>query len=102
MSKHTMFRTVGPLRSGYDPDQVDTFFAHARRAYEGDRSEPLTSTDVRRAAFDMVRGGYATASVDAALDRLERAFATRQRAEFVAARGQQAWMEHVADRKSVV
>lgn len=79
MSKHTMFRTVGPLRSGYDPDQVDTFFAHARRAYEGDRSEPLTSTDVRRAAFDMVRGGYATASVDAALDRLERAFATRQR-----------------------
>jgi DivIVA domain-containing protein len=98
MSKHTMFRTVGPLRSGYDPDQVDTFFAHARRAYEGDRSEPLTSTDVRRAAFDMVRGGYATASVDAALDRLERAFATRQRAEFVAARGQQAWMEHVAAR----
>lgn len=96
MTKTKMFRTVGPFRSGYDPDQVDTFFQHARRAYEGDRGEPLSGTDVRRAAFDVVRGGYASASVDAALDRLERAFSARQRLEFVAANGQQAWMEHVA------
>ena len=98
MTKSTMFRTVGPFRSGYDTDQVDTFFQHARRAYEGDHTEPLSGTDVRRAAFDVVRGGYAPASVDAALDRLERAFSARQRAEFVRARGQQAWMEHVAGR----
>ncbi len=96
MTKSTMFRTVGPFRSGYDRDQVDTFFQHARRAYEGDRAEPLTGADVRRAAFDVVRGGYATASVDSALDRLERAFSARRRTEFVAANGQQAWMEHVA------
>ncbi|NLE72980.1 MAG: DivIVA domain-containing protein [Actinomycetales bacterium] len=93
-----MFRTVGALRTGYDPDQVDTFFQHARRAYEGDRVEPVTGEDVRRVAFDLVRGGYVPASVDAALDRLERAFAARERAEFVAAHGQQAWMEHVASR----
>ena len=91
-----MFRTVGKLRYGYDPDQVDAFFTHARRAYEGDRGEPLGGSDVRRAAFDVVRGGYATSSVDAALDRLERAFAARQRSEFVAAPGPQAWMEQVA------
>jgi DivIVA domain-containing protein len=91
-----MFRTVSRFHSGYDPDQVDTFFAHARRVYEGDRSDPITGTDVRRAAFDLIRGGYVTSSVDSALDRLERAFAARQRSDFVSAGGQQGWMEHLA------
>lgn len=93
-----MFRTVGRLRVGYDPDQVDDFFAHARRAYEGDRTEPLTSQDVRRAAFDLVRRGYVPTAVDAALDRLERAFAARQRGEHLSAQGQQGWMEHLSIR----
>jgi DivIVA domain-containing protein len=93
-----MFRTVSRFSSGYDPDQVDTFFTHARRVYEGNGSEPLNANEVRRVAFDLVRGGYATASVDAALDRLERAFVTRQRQEILTAHGQQAWMEHMAGR----
>ena len=93
-----MFRTVSRFRTGYDPDQVDTFFTQARRVYEGEQGEPLTGTDVRRVAFDLVRGGYATSSVDSALDRLERAFTTRQRQETLAAQGQQAWMDHVASR----
>lgn len=91
-----MFRTVPRLRTGYDPDQVDEFFTHARRVYEGEVSEPLSGYDVRRAAFDLVRGGYRPAAVDSALDRLERAFVSRQRAEFVATHGQQAWLEHLA------
>ena len=93
-----MFRTVSRWRSGYDPDQVDTFFADARRAYEGNggTAEAISGRDVRQAAFDLVRGGYAAGPVDAALDRLERAFVARQRADFVAAHGQQAWMEHLA------
>ena len=90
------FRTVRRWRSGYAPEQVDEFFADARRVYEGNGSAPLSGRDVRHAAFDLVRGGYATAPVDAALDRLERAFSVRQRTEFVAAHGQQAWMEHLA------
>ena len=93
-----MFRTVSRFRTGYDPDQVDTFFTHARRVYEGDAAEPLNGADVRRAAFDLVRGGYATSSVDGALDRLERAFMTRERQNVLGAQGQQAWMEHMADR----
>ena len=92
----TAFRTVHRWRSGYASEQVDEFFADARRVYEGAGSAPLSGRDVRLAAFDLVRGGYATAPVDAALDRLERAFTVRQRNEFVAARGQQAWMEHLA------
>ncbi len=91
-----MFRTAGRLRTGYDPDQVDDFFAHARQVYEGNTTESLSGTDVRRAAFDLVRGGYRPAAVDAALDRLEKAFVTRQRSEFVSTHGQQAWLEHLA------
>lgn len=91
-----MFRSAGRLRTGYDPDQVDEFFTRARQVYEGQTSEPLTGRDVRRAAFDLVRGGYAAGAVDAALDRLERAFVLRERQEFVAVRGQQAWMDHLA------
>ncbi len=91
-----MFRTAGRMRTGYDPDQVDEFFTHARRVYEGEVIEPLSGYDVRRVAFDLVRGGYRPAAVDAALDRLERAFVSRQRAEFVGTHGQQAWLEHLA------
>jgi len=91
-----MFRTVGRLHNGYDPEQVDAFFGQARRAYEGDRAELLTAAEVRRVAFDLVRGGYAPSSVDAALDRLEKAFTQRQRGEFVSTKGQQAWMDHLA------
>lgn len=93
-----MFRTVSRFRTGYDPDQVDTFFTHARRVYEGEQADPLTGADVRKAAFDLIRGGYATTSVDSALDRLERAFTTRQRQDVLKAQGQQAWMEHIAGR----
>ena len=93
------FRTVNRWRSGYDPDQVDGFFDDARRVYEsGDGADGLTDRDVRTAAFDLVRGGYEPAPVDAALDRLERAFVARRRAAFVAAHGQQAWMEHLAQQ----
>lgn len=91
-----MFRQVGRLQTGYEPEQVESFFDHARRVYEGDDSVPLTAKDVRMAAFDLVRGGYDPVHVDAALDRLERAFVSRQRTEHVATHGQQAWMDHLA------
>ena len=48
--------------------------------------------------FDLTRGGYNTHEVDAALDRLEGAFIARQRAAFIAANGQQAWMNALAER----
>lgn len=92
-----MFTTVSRLRSGYATDEVDEFFDLAREAYEGRGAEKLTGRDVRATAFDVLRGGYSTGAVDAALDRLEAAFVARTRQEFVAAHGQQAWMEQLAD-----
>jgi len=93
-----LFSTVSAMRTGYDRDEVEEFFDHARQAYEGRTAEPLTHADIQVSTFDLVRGGYDTHEVDAALDRLEAAFIARQRAEYVAAHGQEAWMAALADR----
>jgi DivIVA domain-containing protein len=92
-----MFRTVSRLRSGYAPDEVDQYLAHAREVYEGTATGTLTAHDIRSTAFDVVRGGYVPAEVDAALDRLEAAFVARARERFIAGHGQDAWQAHLAD-----
>ncbi|WP_265523255.1 DivIVA domain-containing protein [Oerskovia flava] len=94
----SLFGTVSKVHNGYDQDEVDDFFDHARQVYEGRAEGRLTSTDIQTSVFDLVRGGYDTREVDAALDRLEGAFIARQRAEYVAAHGQQAWMNALAER----
>jgi DivIVA domain-containing protein len=76
----SLFSSVSALRTGYDKDEVDEFFDHARQAYEGRTAEQVTSAHIRASTFELVRGGYNTHEVDAALDRLEAAFIARQRA----------------------
>ena len=93
-----MFPRTSGLRSGYDPDEVDDFFAHARRPTSRAPPARWPRQDVRGVAFDLKRGGYVTAAVDAALDRLEVAFVARARAEFVAEHGQEAWMEQLGEQ----
>ncbi|WP_123355037.1 DivIVA domain-containing protein [Frigoribacterium sp. PhB160] len=65
---------------GYDSTEVDAFLARARSAYAAAPGEGgLTSADIRRTAFAMTKSGYSTGHVDAALERLEDAFAERER-----------------------
>lgn len=92
-----MFTTVSRFRSGYAPAEVDEFFATARAVYEGDGPATLTAQDVRDVAFSLENGGYAWDAVDSALDRLEAAFVARERAEYVAQHGQEAWMSRMAE-----
>ncbi len=94
----SLFSTVRKSKRGYDPDEVDEFFDHARHVYEGRSGEQITASDIQSAMFGMVRGGYNSDEVDAALERLAGAFIARQRAEVVAAHGQQAWMNALAER----
>ncbi|GAB2991933.1 DivIVA domain-containing protein [Actinotalea caeni] len=98
------FPRTGRWSSGYDVEQVDEFFEQARAAYEDDGASGTTMTaeDVRNAAFDLVRGGYDPAHVDAALDRLEAAFVQRARARHIGQAGQDAWMEEVARRATTL
>ena len=91
-----MFPRAGFLRQGYRREQVDGYFTTAREIYDAGELDEMDSEGVRTVAFDVVRGGYKPAAVDAALDRLEAAFLQRRRADFVAERGRKAWMEEVA------
>lgn len=82
---------------GYNAKQVDQFLQRARVSFEnpGAAAEVINSADVRAVSFDPVKGGYAAAGVDAALDRLEDAFARRERDDLIAARGEDAWLREI-------
>ena len=75
---------------GYDPYEVDQFIAVARAEFE-QRAGGLRAEDIRRTAFTMRRGGYATPAVDSALERLEDAFAQRERDTAVRTGGERAY-----------
>jgi DivIVA domain-containing protein len=87
---------------GYNPTEVNDFFARAQAVYEGHSSETMTPADVRAIAFSQVRNGYDEAQVDGALDRLDGAFARKERADFISQHGQQAWLDKVVDRATTL
>jgi DivIVA domain-containing protein len=73
------FPHVRRSQLGYDQDEVDEFLELARTAYTGDDAAALSATAIRRTAFTMRKGGYSSEHVDSALERLEDAFANRER-----------------------
>jgi len=89
----TTFPRSRKSRLGYNVDQVEDFLEDARRAYTADPSvpNPVNAESIRRMAFQMQKGGYSTTHVDAALERLEDAFASRERERALAQQGDQAW-----------
>ncbi|UER53935.1 DivIVA domain-containing protein [Kineosporiaceae bacterium SCSIO 59966] len=93
------FSRTGRWARGYHVEQVDEFFDRARVAYEhAEAGAAVTSADVRRVGFDLVRGGYDVGQVDAALDRLEDAFARREQEGLRARVGAQAALENLTTR----
>ncbi|NYF17148.1 DivIVA domain-containing protein [Microbacterium sp. AK009] len=82
---------------GYDRDAVDEFLLRARESFEGRTPDPVTSWDVRHAAFALVRGGYAIDAVDSALGRIEDAFAAREREAEVGRLGAAGWVGRTRD-----
>ncbi|MAB19713.1 MAG: MFS transporter permease [Microbacterium sp.] len=78
-SERTSFPIAQGRTKGYDRAAVDDFLARARGVFEGETGDALTSESVRRAAFPLTRHGYVIAAVDAALARIEDAFAARER-----------------------
>jgi DivIVA domain-containing protein len=77
-------------RLGYEPTEVDRFVAAARAEFDRPTGG-VRAADVRRTAFTMRRGGYATAAVDSALERLEDAFAQRERDAAIRTGGERAY-----------
>ncbi len=92
------FTRASGLRRGYDRAEVDEFFGFAREVYQDQTDEPLTHRDIHTSIFSLVRGGYVTTEVDAAMDRLENAFVARDRQNFVTTHGQGAWAGELNER----
>lgn len=78
-------------QKGYDPETVDVFLAHARAVFESGVGD-LDSVAVRATGFPLVRGGYRIGYVDAALTRIEDAFAARERESALSQLGARAWV----------
>lgn len=90
-------------RPGYNVDEVEAFLQKARQAYDGIDRVSLTSEDIRHTAFGMRKGGYATAEVDSALERLEDAFASRERDLAKRGMGEREWLEQARkDARQIV
>ena len=63
---------------GYAPAEVDEFIGKARLQFEDPSQFLVSSGFARHATFSMVKGGYAIAAVDTAIDRLEDTFAQKE------------------------
>jgi len=91
---------------GYEKRAVDAFLERARREFEGDPAPDgaahLTAAAVRTAAFPLVKRGYAIEPVDAALARIEDAFAARDREAAVSSSGTKVWVEQARDEAQVL
>ena len=72
---------------------MEDFLEEARRAYGAAPGQltVVTAASIKHTAFPMQKGGYATAQVDAALERLEDAFASREREQRLHEAGDEAW-----------
>ncbi|BDZ38410.1 DivIVA domain-containing protein [Microbacterium suwonense] len=85
------FPLTSGRQRGYHRAAVDTFLEAARGAFEDERDD-FGADDVRSASFPLVKRGYVIAEVDAALGRVEDAFAARARERAVRAVGVDAWV----------
>jgi DivIVA domain-containing protein len=98
------FERVQRSEYGYNAKQVDQFLQRARVSLETPNAavHAIGSADVRSVSFDPVKGGYSASVVDAALDRLEDAFARRERDELIAASGEEAWLRDIGQLSGIL
>ncbi|MBM6980649.1 MAG: DivIVA domain-containing protein [Bifidobacterium thermophilum] len=87
---------VGKRKWGYDVPQVDEFLERAHKLYDSEGMQ-LTQKDIQNVSFEMRKGGYAIAQVDAALARLERAVVDKQTTWEITQHGRVAWKAQTED-----
>lgn len=93
------FPRVTGREKGYDAAAVDSFLRRARASFEGTEAQtPMRAADVRAVSFPLARKGYRTAPVDAALARVEDAFAARERDEAVDSAQAGEWVSRTRER----
>jgi DivIVA domain-containing protein len=91
------------MAKGYDIRQVEAFLAKARQVYESESpGAMMTSWHVRTVGFDLVRGGYDVDAVDAALDRIEDAFARREKHSGEERAGAAGWADQLRSQEQAL
>lgn len=98
----TTFPRTSKKTLGYNLKQVEEFLESTRQAYDADDTTRLSAADIRHTAFAMAKGGYSPEHVDAALERLEDAFAARERDRMARAVGEQAWLDQARSTAQVL
>lgn len=86
---------------GYHRGAVDAFLAAARESFEQGH-DSLTAEDIRLSSFPLVKGGYVIRDVDAALGRVEDAFAARRRERAVREQGADAWVARAREEAQLI
>ncbi|SEN23112.1 DivIVA domain-containing protein [Cryobacterium sp. TMT1-3] len=90
---HPLQAVPGDPTAGADgTDAIHAIVAEKAEAEAAVAGATLTAEGIRHTAFAMHKGGFSPEHVDAALERLEDAFAARERFQSTSARGEQAWM----------
>lgn len=99
----TTFPRTSKKTLGYNLKQVEEFLESTRQAYDtNDAQTRLSAADIRHTAFAMAKGGYSPEHVDAALERLEDAFAARERDRAARELGEQAWLDQARSTAQVL
>jgi len=90
----------GPGTGSHDADRVRTDRRGTGRKGTGrtGTGRTLDAGAIRHTSFRMRRGGYSPQHVDAALERLEDAFAARERERGIASVGEEAWLRQARER----
>lgn len=92
------FNRAGKRRLGYSISQVDEFLKTAREQYNDPSLSLVSAMDVRATRFELEKNGYSISVVDAALEKLEDAFAA---AEFGKELKNQGYFEFAEDLNEV-
>ena len=100
-STRSAFGVTKGRERGYHRAAVDTFLAAARDSFEQDLDE-LAAADIRTASFPLVKNGYNIAEVDAALGRIEDAFASRRRERIVREGGVEQWVQEARSDAQII
>ena len=99
----TTFPRTSKKMLGYNLKQVEEFLESTRQAYDdAGGTDQLTAADIRHTAFAMQKGGYSPSHVDAALERLEDAFALRERERATSEAGPEAWLDEARQTAQVL
>jgi DivIVA domain-containing protein len=96
------FPTAKRGQRGYNTKQVDAFLQAAREAYDGRDDSSMHAADIRRTGFGLQRGGYETSAVDAALERIEDALASRERESARREHGDRQWLDEARTTAQVI